>query len=130
MSTQLHFDLLLFAPLNWTAFKCRYRGVVQSVVEWDRIHHPKMGLQLLKGAASSVWYRKGDWRDGEPRKMCPGKVLALVRLPAVKWHGRFLILDGCHRMTEVQPAIVLLDWFQPRLRDSVYLNDLFNRYHQ
>lgn len=129
MSTELHFDLLQFYPLSWAGFLRRYVGAVQCMVVWDRIKKPRMGLTVLQPGeqVDLVWYRDGDWRDGEPRKAKTGNMPALARLPAVKLGKRFLVLDGCHRLSEVKPAFVLLDWFEPSREDRVYITDLFNK---
>jgi len=130
VSTELHFDLLQFRPLSWKGFLRRYVGAIQPTVVWQKIINPKVGLHLLgpEELLALPWYKDGDWRDGQPRLIKPGSVLAVVRIPAVLWKGTFVALDGCHRLSEVRPAMVLIDYFVPRERERVYITDLFNRY--
>lgn len=130
MSTELHFDLLQFHPLTWKGFLRRYVGAIQPTVLWWKIKNPRVGLHLLgqEELLALPWYKDGDWRDGQPRLVKPGSALAVARIPAVLWKGTFVALDGCHRLSEVKPAVVLIDYFVPRERERVYVTDLFNRF--
>lgn len=129
--TNIDFDVLRFYPLLWDEFVRRYSGSIQPTVIWKKIVAPHVGLTILAPGQSIdlVWYKGGDWRDGEPRHVRPGKAKALIRIPAVKVKRKLIALDGCHRLTQLRPQIVLVDWFSPRHQDRVYINDLFNRHH-
>lgn len=119
-----------FKKLTWAAFKAEYRTAVQPKVEWGRIRNPKMGLSMQVDGDFALympWYTGGDWRDGEPRLVPKGSATALVRVPAVlTGNGKLLVLDGCHRLTQLRPRVVVVDWFHPAKYDRRYLNDLFN----
>ena len=121
-----------FQTLTWESFKAEYRTAIQPTVEWDRIRAPKMGLSFcLDGnlALWMPWYKDGDWRDGRPRRVPPGRTNAIVRVPAVlARNGQYLVLDGCHRLTQLRPRVVVVDWFHPAKSDRRYMNDLFNEF--
>ncbi len=130
MSARASILKIEFEPMTWAAFKREYAGgVVGPIVVWERICKPKVGLTLsLDGRPelSMPWYSGGDWRDGRPRMAPRGRAPALIRIPAVRVDGRLLALDGCHRLTELRPRMVVVDWFEPTKHDRRYLNDLFN----
>lgn len=129
MQSSLDFDCIQFRPYDWNGFKQRYRGAVRCVIAWDRIKKPKMGLSLLEKSQkiNLVWYEGGDWRDGKPKKFGLGDKLALVRIPCCKVGDAFVALDGNHRLTSIKPKLVLIDWFEPKLKDRVYVTDLLNK---
>jgi hypothetical protein len=132
VSSLLDFDALQLSLMNWGRFVQRYKGVIRADIVWDKISKPTMGLVLLTTGAKVdiVWYMKGDWRDGKPRTISVGENTAIIRVPAVKKRdGQLLLLDGCHRLTELKPAVVIVDWFQPNSKDRVYITDLFNRWN-
>ena len=66
---------------------------------------------------------EGNFWSGMPQVLRPGKKLVLVRAPALKAHGRFMLLDGNHRIRELEARIVVLDWIEPKPRElSAFVN--------
>lgn len=129
MNTAIAFDALSFSPMTWRQLRKRYEGAVRPVIVWDKIKSPPTGMRVLRAGdeLKLVWYEGGTWRDGAPRTFtAPGSKPVLIRIPAVKVDGMLLAVDGCHRLVEMQPMFVIVDWFAPRTAERVYINDLFN----
>ena len=131
---QLTFDLLRFHPLKSVKeWLTRYRGSIRCVVEVDAMKHGgKVSLVHAQPGEHSLWlpwYKKGTWRTGIPKQAkWTGKNLILTRIPAValKTKNHFLLVDGCHRITELNPAFVLLDVYHPTVETRRAFTDLFN----
>lgn len=116
-----------FAPLSWEEWATRYKRHIRVFAQTARLKHkPKVGLSVASGPIYIPWYDTGDWIDGKPKSVTVGTTTRLVRLPALSVGGRFLVLDGVHRLTELRPAFVLLDWIKPVKSDLVYFLDMHN----
>ena len=90
------------------------------------------------------------WMDGKPVKVKldfnisrNSKDLVLLRLPAIKvpiyaddYHKKikcdccktFFVLDGCHRLTELKPRLIILDWIELKDNDVRYIVDFYNEF--
>lgn len=123
------FDVMDFQPLSWADWKKRYRRHIRVSCEPDRVKHtPKVGLSVASSDIWMTWYDKGGWQDGVPRKVSIGTETRLIRIPVLRVKGRLLALDGMHRLTELRPAMVLMDWIEPRVSDLIYFTDMHNTY--
>lgn len=109
---------------NFTPFRtfrewlAEYRSDIRVSVDWDLLcagRHPKVYQAVDTfpdgGKVQLPWYKKGSWRDGEREIASCGDEPFAVRVPAVELpvHGGVLVLDGCHRITQLQPSIIVLD---------------------
>ncbi len=125
---QTKFDLIDFTPFSFKEWKKRYQSDIRTAVKWDGIKRGKCGLIVANKDTKMYlpWYNGKHWMDGEPQRVEIGNKLRLVRLPALKVKDEYLILDGCHRMTELKPMLVLLDWLEtPNMR---YFVEMRNEY--
>lgn len=133
MTTLIDFDVIRMKSLTWKQFMRRYSGSIRAnTSNWRKINSPEMGLCLVDSNTklNLIWYKGGDWRDGKPIKWRIGTEHCIVRIPAVLVDGVFVVLDGCHRLTELKPSVVFVDWFRPSKKERVYLTDLFNAEYQ
>ena len=131
--TAVSFQWAEFQPLTWKQFLREYRTSIGPQVVWGKIRFPRVGMTLALDGVPALhlpWYHGGDWRDGVPRVVARGKACAIIRIPAVKVREKLLVLDGCHRLTELKPRMVVVDWFEPVKQERRYLTDLFNSYWQ
>ena len=115
---------------SWKEWRKRYKHWIRTMFEPSKKlrRTPKVGL-LLASSTTKMYlphYKHGGWQDGIPVQIKNGSNLVLVRLPAVKIGDRFLLLDGVHRMKELKPAMVLLDWVEYAKGDETCWLDLFN----
>ena len=124
-------DLWEFAPLTWKQWLTRYRHSIRVSLVTSRIKQPMVGLLLADKTTElyiSRFEKDKDWRDGKrPEKYAIGNRMMLVRLPALALSPkRFFIFDGHHRLTELKPRIILLDWICVKPSEYCYVTDLFN----
>lgn len=121
-------DLLEFEPYSsMTEWFKRYGSSVRvkaNVAGWT----PYCGMEIMthKTEAWLPWYRGGDYTNGKPVRAKLGKAPAICRLPAVKLCGRFLLLDGCHRLVQVKPRFILLDYLKAEKKDAWRFQDFGN----
>ena len=111
---QPNFTFMDFKPMSWREWKLHYFPSLRVSHALDRLKKVKCELLLVDNDTEIYlpWYKKGDWRYGEPKRIKLGERIALLRIPAVKYKGKYLILDRCHRFTELKPKIVLLDYIK------------------
>lgn len=136
MATAIQFDLLTFRPLkDPRAWQARYQGQVRCSVEWSAMkNRGKVGLVVADPKRTQLWYpwyTRGSWRAGEPRcAKWKGTGHALVRIPAVCLSGpgeKYLLLDGNHRILELDPCFVMLDVYYPTKDTWWVFTDLLNK---
>ena len=129
--TGINFDSIVFRPMTLGVWKLRYGTATRISRDFKRIRKAKVGIKLADRETEMylVHYKKGDWRDGEPKRARVGSRLMLCRLPAVKVNNKFLIIDGTHRLGE-RPAMVILDYLVLPKSEWVYITDLFNKFWQ
>lgn len=132
MSKLLLFDALEFSKMTYKEYLRTYKTSIRCSVEFENIKHPKMGITLLDDDRDNLyfpWYKdKGSWRKGTPIQIKEGKNLIVVRVPAVKLQGfnKYLLLDGCHRVSQLKPKVIILDWFEVTKDNYMYVTDLLN----
>lgn len=118
---------LSFEPLaDFNAWKAAYGQDIRVDLEYNILKNSKVGLMLADDntAIHVPRYKKGDWRYGIPERVPLGKELKLLRLPAARYKDKYLLLDGYHRMTELLPKLVLLDYIIIEEKVRKYVTDL------
>lgn len=112
--------LHLFQPMSLAEWFAAYKPCIRTNVDWDALWkvRPVPRLRLLSHHDDVVlyhpWYRSGHWRHGSPQKayrVARGRRHALLRCPAVAYRGRFLALDGNHRVLNARTARLFTDCF-------------------
>jgi hypothetical protein len=115
-------------PGDYKAWQAQYRKHIRCMIWWKELSEPtpELGRSLYMGGFSSdrlrlyyPWFQdKGEWRT---RKMnVPKSVLLeefkgdrLIRVPGLRVPDRgILVLDGAHRLRDLEPLIVVVDWIQ------------------
>lgn len=132
MYADLIFDCLQFQSMSLQAWKRRYGSSIRAIASLDRIKKSRVRLEMLdsKMAAYGVWYSKGDWMDGVPKRIKPGDGMALVRVPAVKWLGAYMLPDGMHRIQSLNPRWILMDVLEIQGYEHRYFGDFANPFWQ
>ena len=126
---QTLFDVMDFEPLTWADWKFRYQRHIRVWCEPERMkYEPKVGLMVAMPYHRIYlpWYERGGWQDGKPRFVKPGLSPRMIRIPVVLAGGKILALDGAHRLTQLDPAIVLMDSVEPDKRDLKFFTDMHN----
>lgn len=129
MSVGIIFKSMTFRPLTMKEWLKQYASDmrVQAAPELLRRKvRPQIHLLREDDVALIPIYRNGSWRVGLPRVIKPGKNNVVVRLPAVEYGGKFLILDGTHRVRYMKPSVIFLDTLHLRREYRTYFTDLLN----
>lgn len=118
--------LLDLSPMTWLQWKVSYLPGIRVCHALTRLKNPKPQAHVAtsKSKIRYPWYKKGDWMDGRYRMFELGKSPVLWRGPAILYEGTFLILDGCHRLSDLKPSMVVLDYLKISKREKVYVVDL------
>lgn len=120
---------LLFKKMDWNEFKLTYKKDVRVIFFWDKIKNPKTGITFADQSTDIFLpkYTNGDWTDGEPISVVMGKGGALVRIPAIKVREGYFVLDGVHRLLELKPRYIVIDWIELSEKDKRYSVDVTYR---
>lgn len=126
----LIFDYIEFKGINYQQWKQRYKSSIRISIELGKIKRPKTGFLVAdeKTNLKLCWYKKGNYRDGEIKKASIGNKNVLIRIPAIKINDEYLVIDGCHRLTQLKPRFILIDYIEPKKEDLRYISDCFNDY--
>lgn len=119
--------IFVFESLNLAGWIAKYKADIRVVVDWVALSdsgvsveqawyepgHPR-GLSL-----EYPWYKEGGWmREKKVRKFVdyPANQCSniVVRAPGVRYASSgkaqsLLLLDRCHRVSELKPRLVVLD---------------------
>ena len=129
VKAQIKFSVLDFCPLTWKEWKVWYKSDIRVSVRWEKLKKAKVGLALADAGTVMFlpWYAGGaNWLDDKPPlRAHVGNKDCIVRVPALKLKKGYLILDGCHRITELKPKLIYLDWIEADKRCFVDLRSLF-----
>lgn len=121
------FDCIELEPYeSYQKWLRRYKGSIRTNVSWKDIKKAKVGFHIAHEATKLVfpWYEDGKgYRDGEPKIYHIGLKPVLLRVPALKLDINYLILDGCHRISEMEPRWLILDTIEAEPR---YFSDCFS----
>lgn len=123
---QTKFTVIPFEKMSWPEWKAYYFSDIRANHQLGILKNPKTGIALATPETEIFlpWYKKGDWRYGIPKKLTPGNNLILLRVAAVKYKGHFLAMDSIHRLTNLKPAIIVIDWVEVKESERKYVTDL------
>jgi len=122
-------DVIEFRKLSYESFKQVYKDDIRISIDFKKITPIDVDIHFTEkeDLLQLPWYEKGSWADGETRSTRLGKNFILVRLPAIKLGGNeFFILDGCHRLIELMPGLIIIDYMILNKNDYKYVIDLYN----
>lgn len=106
---------LVLLPATVRQWAGMYRSHVRTIVNWEELlnHNPKVSTVWFIGRVDGVWYPwavKGHWMSGAKlRQVILGSESIIVRAPAVCWKKKTVLLDGCHRTSQLKPKLLILD---------------------
>lgn len=119
---------------DWDEWRTRYQRWIRTMREPSKRLKsvPSVGL-IVATPKTQIYlpaYTDGGWQDGKPVRASIGTNPVLIRIPALKIRERYLLLDGVHRLTDLKPAFVLIDYAEFTASDMTYWMDTFNVYWQ
>lgn len=119
---------IVFRPLDIDQWRGIYQSAISVCIKWDKIKVIKVGIKMLNldDIVYLPHYKNGDWIDGTPETISPGDNLALIRIPGLKVNGKYIIFDGCHRIKQLKPKIVIIDYIETNKKSHKYFIDLHN----
>ena len=108
---------VILLPTNVREWSGMYRQDVRTIVHWEELlkYNPKVGTVWLLGPGKKPgfffpWAVKGHWMTGATlRQVELGDNSLIVRAPAVRWRSKTVLLDGCHRTSQLQPKLLIVD---------------------
>lgn len=118
------------APVDYKAWQARYRKHIRCMIWWDELKkpEPKVGRSYFLAPFRSdpiyapAFEGKGEWRTRKPNKpvevhYTSFKGQRLIRAPALSVTNKqrfcgYLLLDGYHRIKELEPRLIVLDWIK------------------
>ncbi len=117
-----------FQPMDWNTFQATYKKDIRVNWEPEGLKNPKTGLELATQDTEIYvpHYHKGNWRYGAPQLVPLGSRLVLVRIPAVRYKNKYMLLDGYHRTTQLSPRLILLDYVEVKEKERKYITDLIS----
>lgn len=125
-------ELQVFSRLSWAAWQARYCPHIRTSIDWDglRAHRPTVIQELSEYIDNSLyfpWYKGGrgkdGWRDGRRQRVPPRGKPALMRVPAARYKGQTILLDGCHRVKDQKPVWLVLDIICLTSKNHRYVTD-------
>lgn len=127
---QTIFDLIHFKKLNFKEWKFRYLSDIRIGILWKNLKDVNVGILLVKNHQIYLpkYGKDKSWMNGKPIKVNEGKRLILVRLPAIRIKNKYLILDGYHRLKNLKPKLIILDYLRLSQSQYRYIIDLYNEY--
>lgn len=106
---------ILPVPRSVREWAAMHRQNIRTIVDWEALLglNPTVRLAWFLDKAHQVcypWAVKGNWMSGATlRKVELGNEPIIVRAPAVCWKHRTILLDGCHRTSQLKPCLLILD---------------------
>lgn len=131
--------IVSYPKLDWIQWQAIYRGHIRCVVDWEMLvgYTPTIGRKWWLDNSDKIevfypWYTKGNWRYGLPKKVSLGNNDVIVSIPVVQFDNskKFLVLDGCHRIRDLKPRIIVLDYISVKKEKLCAFTDLFNPSHR
>ena len=115
-------------PFTFEQWKQVYKSKIRIL--WKMKALRKIRCELIRAEKTTKmyapWYDDGDWMDGKPKRLSLGNKNTVIRLPALRIADKYLILDGNHRINELHPNTVFLDYLDLEKKDYKYFVDLHN----
>jgi hypothetical protein len=120
--------IFAFESLDLPLWIAKYRSDIRVVVDWAALAESSIQVEqnwLEPGRTHGVpleypWYTSGSWmREKKVRRVVEGRKTSnvLLRAPGVRYRAlessdkgqRYLLLDRCHRISELRPRLIVLD---------------------
>lgn len=135
--------LTTIPKLNWPEWQAKYRAGMCANALWYRLQSPKpkvrreiVGNDWTVPTLYYPWYKTGSgYRDDVPPKevdllnLTGEFILSIPALELVEadgtWHG-YLVLDGCKRLRDLKPRVIIIDYLSVRHDKLKYFNDLLS----
>lgn len=116
---------------DWSEFKTLYKSDIRMSIDWDRLYPCEIGFKVADKDTvfHLVNYKNGDWREGEPIKIkqSDNSKFAFVRIPAAEIaENKYLVLDGNHRLREMSPQFVVIDYLKVPQKKKKFITDFYN----
>jgi hypothetical protein len=128
-----------FPKLSWTDWQAKYRPHIRTRVIWDKIQRPapKVGRTWVCDQRANFdifypWYKSGgDWRDRDPLVVDLSRLTndVVVQVPALLVNTDILLLDGNHRVRDLRPRVLIIDWIDVGLKRCRYFSDCYAESH-
>lgn len=120
-------------PRTYADWLAKYKSHIRCMVWWDELNKPKprVGRRYVD-ISDFVWLpqctEKGEWRRKEPNQPVAlehwkFKGDRIVIAPALVTRKGYLLLDGVHRVTELEPRLLVLDWIQVKKEQLTSIAD-------
>lgn len=128
-------DVLPFRAMTWAEWRQAYRQRIR-VNSWiSGFKQMRTEIHVATPSTKMVlpWYDKlkiDDHLSGNAREVRIGAAPILIRIPAVRFKDWYFIPDGCHRLTELKPGLVVLDAIVPTKRQRRGIGDFSHDWWQ
>ena len=152
---ELHFDLIQFERMKTIKqFYQRYHGCIRVQMPWSVLLKHKFGVQTGYVLPEDLVYIpnyeygtkkhvytgvvEASWKTGSRKPWKLGDELAIARVPALRVQrvvtknkspkqGEYFVLDGFHRLFEVKPCMVVIDFIDiTNPADAKMFTDMHN----
>lgn len=119
-----------FTKHTWESWKLTYLPQIKPIFKYSKIKNPILGIKIAtkKDKLYSPWYDKGGLLKGKPKQVKTGGSMVICSIPCVKVKNRYLILDYNHRLTDLKPWAIILDYIQLKPHQYKYVKDFDNKY--
>jgi hypothetical protein len=107
---------IVLKKLSVLEYMLAYRKDIRVLMDWNTLKKAKIntGVMLVNKDNKDTVYH--CWSDDDtlmgPRKKVKFKFKKnmFVRVPAVKYKNRVILLDGNHRLSELYPKFICIDY--------------------
>ncbi len=104
--------------LTLTQYIYTYRKDIRVLIDWKslKLSSLKTDFVILDSKNDDIIYH--CWSENDqlmgPRKKVDVKYEnpIIIRIPGVKYKNKIVLLDGNHRISELHPKIVIVDYIQ------------------
>lgn len=125
-------DIYSFASLNSSEWQLKYKDRIRSVIFWDCIDFSKVksGTAILhfKNELLFLPKYKDNFVNSPPLKPINTYKKAepiIVRVPAIRIDENYYICDGMHRITQLKPVYIIVDYLVPDFKDLKAFMDAY-----
>lgn len=113
-------ELQVYDEMSWEKWHATYRKGIRVAVMWNRIRKKKPRMIKLDwnwyqskknfALAYHPWYTGGDYATGKAKRVQLGSTSAMIRVPSLRHPKGWLVLDGNHRIKDIRPDTLILDY--------------------
>lgn len=119
-----------FIKLDYKEFCRRYKKGHQLIVDIDKFKNCKVGLKIAD-INTFIYHANGNSQEMLTRYNIRDKTNPIiVRIPALRVYDSYLAMDGNHRLRELKPSIVIIDYIKVTKKTIKYSQDLSNVHWQ